>query len=246
VHLRCAFIIAVVIISFQPPAAFSATCPNLSLETILDQAADYMRRGAARSAVDQLYEPCSTADTFSRGSDQLKERFLFEYVDACILASHRRGIQPGTKERFLRKGIAAAQQYIDWYHTLGARRQEQLLSTNQRRIGRIVHNLIELHIETNQRSLLLGILEDIAEQNPAYLGPQSAERWEEHLKLDAEFKNRRTDAEIMQACRDDTDYRLHWELFREFLENVRNSQSMRLTVRRINARIHHISCGASA
>lgn len=220
------------------PALARATPQNeKNLAEVLTKAAQLLQEGSPRAALRTCFQKHAEGQLFERASLALQERFLFEYIDACMQAADRLPARQATS--YLEEAIRVARRYLKWCKGPGAGlvnkwRKEGI---NRDRIPAVTFALGIAHKrlaaqQPSQRRALLDAYEEASALSAHFFSPRSLELWEESLRMYPTFvRVERNDRRIRERIKNDLEYRERWQAYEKFLESFESVPRMRALVR---------------
>ncbi|MDZ7266316.1 MAG: hypothetical protein ONB48_04440 [candidate division KSB1 bacterium] len=217
--------------------AWAASQNERSLAEVLAKATQLRQEGSPRAAIRTCFQKHAEGQLFERASLALQERFLFEYIDACMHAADRLPLREA--RIYLEEAITVARRYLKWCRGPGAGlvnqwRQE---GSDRERIPAVTFALGIAHKrlaaqQSAQRRALLEAYEEIAALSAHFFSPRSLELWEETLRMYPAFVRVETnDRRIRERIKNDLEYRERWQAYQKFLEAFESVPRMRTLAR---------------
>lgn len=226
------------VLTTAAPALAWATLQNeKNLAEVLAKAAQLLQEGSPRAALRTCFQKHAEGQLFERASLALQERFLFEYIDACMHAADR--LPARQAKSYLEEAITVARRYLKWCKGPGAGLVDKWRKegVDRDRIPAVTFALGIAHKrlaaqQPAQRHALLDTYEETSSLSAHFFSPRSLELWEESLRMYPTFvRMERNDRRIRERIKNDLEYRERWQAYQKFLEAFESVPRMRAMAR---------------
>ncbi|HUK53745.1 MAG TPA: hypothetical protein VL099_10700 [Candidatus Binatia bacterium] len=216
--------LAVALVLLCAGRSYGQACkPGMTLLQIVNAAADVVKDGSPRSAIDVCYTLGRDSQAFDDGDPATEERFLFEYLDATVQAAN--AVTPENAKQFWTEGIDVANRYLDWYQDLSASDRTGL-GRGHNRVSNVIFTLGDIYVRLGDGASFLEKYEEIAADHQDFFTPRCVDQWEKSLRSFPNFARLLAEDEISKQLTASQEYAEHWRTFVQFLQAFEGVKDM--------------------
>jgi len=203
----------------------------MSLSEATNRAADFGKSKDFVAAINTCYESFYKdyfSDDTAREAPKVIERFLTEYIDACVRATQEQRLGRVLENRYFERVLSLSDKYFTLLDGEKPSRE---------RSQAVISDLIFASIKLGRQEDLLATLEDITGTYFESFRPSLMNEWERLLRSAENYQRELNNLEIQNRLRSDKNYADHWKAYEDFLRQVATLPLMKAEARRRLSRV---------